>query len=154
MRFRKLRIAWSVLCAIACVLLVVLWVRSYFWVNGVMKVSGTQQWGVHSGEGSLTIRWHYEFVDSNDGWIFQNTSKARLDTVEEEFRAAGGKTIVYTRKLGLTGDGAFTSTYWLCVLIAGTVAAIPWVKWRFTLRTLLLATTLVAVVLGLIVWRR
>jgi len=29
MRFRKLRIAWSVLCAIACVVLIVLWVRSY-----------------------------------------------------------------------------------------------------------------------------
>src|SRR4029079_6900571 len=31
MRFRKLRIAWSVLCAIACVLLIALWVRSYWW---------------------------------------------------------------------------------------------------------------------------
>ena len=29
MRFRKLRIAWSVACGIACVLLIVLWVRSY-----------------------------------------------------------------------------------------------------------------------------
>ena len=29
MRFRKLRIAWSVGCGIACVLLIVLWVRSY-----------------------------------------------------------------------------------------------------------------------------
>ena len=31
MRFRKLRIAWSVMCGIACVLLIVLWVRSYWW---------------------------------------------------------------------------------------------------------------------------
>ena len=31
MRFRKLRIAWSVVCGIACVLLIVLWVRSYWW---------------------------------------------------------------------------------------------------------------------------
>ena len=30
MRFRKLRIAWSVACGIACVLLIVLWVRSYW----------------------------------------------------------------------------------------------------------------------------
>ena len=33
MRFRKLRIAWSVACLIACVLLIVLWVRSYWWVD-------------------------------------------------------------------------------------------------------------------------
>src|SRR5262245_26932319 len=31
MKFRKLRIAWSIFCGIACVLLIVLWVRSYTW---------------------------------------------------------------------------------------------------------------------------
>jgi len=30
----------------------------------------------------------------------------------------------------------------------------PWLRWRFSLRTLLITTTLVAVVLGLIVWLR
>src|SRR4051812_44225005 len=34
MRFRKLRFAWSVVSGIACVLLIVLWVRSY-WRTGV-----------------------------------------------------------------------------------------------------------------------
>src|SRR4051812_4563925 len=29
MRFRKLRIAWSMACCIACALFIVLWVRSY-----------------------------------------------------------------------------------------------------------------------------
>ncbi len=35
MRFRKLRIAWSVVCGLACVLLIVLWVRSYWWIDGI-----------------------------------------------------------------------------------------------------------------------
>jgi hypothetical protein len=30
-RFRKLRIAFSAVCGIACVLLIALWVRSYMW---------------------------------------------------------------------------------------------------------------------------
>src|SRR5262245_57044820 len=33
MRFRKLRVAWSVVGGTATVLLVVLWVRSYWWQN-------------------------------------------------------------------------------------------------------------------------
>src|SRR6185295_19427494 len=33
MRFRKLRIAWSVFWGAACVLLIVLWVRSYWWFD-------------------------------------------------------------------------------------------------------------------------
>ena len=36
MRFRKLRIAWSVACGIACVLLIVLWVRSYWSCDQVL----------------------------------------------------------------------------------------------------------------------
>src|SRR3954470_6536128 len=33
MKFRKLRIAWSVFCSLACVLLIVLWVRSYWYMD-------------------------------------------------------------------------------------------------------------------------
>jgi hypothetical protein len=42
--------------------------------------------------------------------------------------------------------------YWLCSLITATIAGAPWISFRFSLRTLLIATTLIAVVLGLIVW--
>ena len=41
---------------------------------------------------------------------------------------------------------------WFVVAMCGLVAAIPWLRWRFSLSTLLIATTLVAVVLGLGVW--
>ena len=36
--------------------------------------------------------------------------------------------------------------------VARDCGVAPWLRWRFSLRTLLIATTLVAVVLGLIVW--
>jgi hypothetical protein len=38
MRFRKLRIAFSVTCLIACVLLIALWVRSYWKVDAIDNV--------------------------------------------------------------------------------------------------------------------
>ena len=34
----------------------------------------------------------------------------------------------------------------------GVAAAAPWIKWRFSVRTLIIATTLVAVVLGIVVY--
>ena len=37
MRFRKLRIAWSVVCGVTCVLLIGLWVRSY-WKMDILDV--------------------------------------------------------------------------------------------------------------------
>jgi hypothetical protein len=41
---------------------------------------------------------------------------------------------------------------WFAILTTATLASAPWLRWRFSLRTLLIATTLVAVVLSLIVW--
>jgi hypothetical protein len=38
------------------------------------------------------------------------------------------------------------------VFILAAIAAVPWIRWRFRLRTLLIATTLVAVVLGLVLY--
>jgi hypothetical protein len=44
--------------------------------------------------------------------------------------------------------------YWLLALFALMSGGVPWLRWprRFTLRTLLIATTLVAFALALIVW--
>jgi hypothetical protein len=41
---------------------------------------------------------------------------------------------------------------WFLVLVSATFAVAPWLRWRFSLRTLLFATTLAALALGLIVW--
>jgi hypothetical protein len=42
--------------------------------------------------------------------------------------------------------------YWLLGLPAIALAAAPWIRWRFTLRTLLIAITFIAVVLGMFVY--
>jgi hypothetical protein len=45
-----------------------------------------------------------------------------------------------------------TVPHWLLLLFATTLAATPWIKWRFSLRTLLIATALVAVALAAIIY--
>ena len=49
----------------------------------------------------------------------------------------------------------FVVPYYFPFLLTSSLSLAPWVRYlpgRFSLRTLLIATTLVAVVLGLIVW--
>src|SRR6187431_2373803 len=55
MRFRQLRIAWSVVWGVAAVLLIVLWVRSYWWIDGVSGNRGSHYicTDVHSGRASM-----------------------------------------------------------------------------------------------------
>jgi hypothetical protein len=41
---------------------------------------------------------------------------------------------------------------WVLAVITAAVAAAPWLTWRFSLRTLMVATMLIASLLGVIVW--
>ena len=53
----------------------------------------------------------------------------------------------------LAGSGPIVP-YWLLILLAWCSGTLPWLSIRFGLRSLLVVLTLVAVVLGLIVWWR
>ena len=46
----------------------------------------------------------------------------------------------------------FVAPYWILFLVASAIASVAWLTSRFSLRTLLIATTLVAAGLGLFVW--
>jgi hypothetical protein len=145
MRFRKLRIAWSVVCAVACLLLVVLWARSY--ADSTSKeilVTPTCRFYLHSVQGTLALeRWYREFIGREVMPIYQKSDLLRLTT------NAG----VYVQRSSPTGTIESVSiSYWLLILADIIIAAVPWIRWRFTLRTLLIATTLVAAVLGLTVY--
>ena len=49
-------------------------------------------------------------------------------------------------------NDSFVVADWMIVFFCILISAASWLPWRFSLRTLLIATTLFAVVLGLVVW--
>lgn len=143
-RYRKLRIAWSVFWGVVAALLVVLWVRSYWWydfANGpiantdfiIQQVSGI----VHCAIGPSGVYTQFQFAiepasippfvpyrqfdfgyNANQGWHVQLPHWFLL----------------------------------LAVVILTALPSLPWLPSRFSLRILLIATTLVAVGLGVVVW--
>ena len=150
MRFRKLRIAWSVTCLIACLLLIAMWVRSY-WViealgRGSRTPSETTKTTVFSNHGTLefsrrTVQTTQEKFPVPDKWTY--------GTVRPQFATKYKFFWLLTNK-----EFMIQFPTWLPVILIAPAAAIPWLglKWKFTVRTLLLITTLVAVVMGLVVW--
>jgi hypothetical protein len=151
MRIRKLRIAWSVACVIACVLLIALWVRSYSWVDelegsivgrGVAALSaqGKFRLDLYSPPYRLPGMWHSEPI--------QQRMTVGLNTSE-------GGTVFRTKLIhfSITTKRVFLWSYHLLpTFVMAILAGTPWLPWRFSLRTLLIATTLVAVVLGFAVF--
>jgi hypothetical protein len=144
MRYRKLRISWSVACVIACVLLIVLWVRSYWWADFCEKSFSTYWFKMESFCGQSVFKYgHIE----NEPWRLRSYPTDEM--VSQDFLRERG-----IPKFEL-GRGVLLVPYWSLSGLAAFLAAFPWLPFkRFSLRTLLIATTLVALVLGLIVWLR
>src|SRR5438045_559825 len=70
MRFRKLRIAWSVMCGIICVLLIALWMRSYRW---------------HEGRNWLWSNTGYIHVSSDAGLLYLGISEVNPSFVKAAY---------------------------------------------------------------------
>ena len=137
MKHRKLRIVWSVAWGIAAVLLVALWVR-VIRRECVQYMDHRHAMGVWSVLGQVTPYYEYDdtgVFEAPAGWI---VGSEPIDPVLDEAVAANPP----SRQI----------PYWLIVVLSATLAAATSLRWRYSLRTLLIATTLVAVGLGLIVW--
>jgi hypothetical protein len=144
-KFRKLRIVFSATWLAACVLLIVFWLRSYWWEDLLHFEPNTPTvYAVRSSKGHLFL------LRSYDG----RRAAGRV-LVMRELPSSNLKPLVWHSEItkARTRD-VMLLPFWMPVLLATIFAVLPWIHWakRFSLRTLFIATTLVAVVLGLAVY--
>jgi hypothetical protein len=128
------------------VLLIILWRASYH------SHATTEPYAI-SGRSDLTIEfYHGQIALILSPQLPPNTLPLFLPDypVQNENRLPG---IAGFASLPVPGIGNVTmAPVWFASLLAIAAGATPWLRWRFSLRTLLIATTLVAVGLGLIVF--
>jgi hypothetical protein len=153
MKYRKLRIAFSAVCSLLCLLLIAFWVRSYWhWESVVWGMTPKTGYLAQSQSGRCLVT--YLDVSALPAslnatlyeWKYQHFGRGGTGPLPGSTFA--GFTFLTTPKF------AVGIPYWFPAgaLVVLTVA--PWLRHigcRFSLRTLLIATTLVAVGLGLIV---
>jgi hypothetical protein len=138
-----LHIAVTALSLTACVLLVALWVRSYWWrdrVTGQSYILGAVYLWSHDGQLSCVS-------DRNrvlPHWEIDTNYYSRAHHMEFFFPWGWA-----TKKRVI----AIAFPHWFAVFLFALIAIAPWLRLarRFSLRTLLIATTLVAVALGMVV---
>jgi hypothetical protein len=142
MKYRKMRITFSAGCGVLCLLLIALSVRSFTWADQYgARISPTYHLMVNSQLGGISF-----YLDSSPRVI--NTTRL-VDSLYPD----GQKPRMLGRVYFIHGQIGCGAPYWLLALAIATTATLPWKpwKWKFSLRTLLIATTLVAILLGLIV---
>jgi hypothetical protein len=149
---RYLRIGFCATCGIACVLLIVLWVRSYYVSDAAfMRISQSTGYNSSSMQGQLTLR-----RETIDGSGFYG-NMGILDWVWTAHPP--GAFLRYPTKFGFDLRQVpyfIVFPYWALVFVSVVLAAMPVLNWRrltrFSLRTLLIGTMLVAVGLGMLAW--
>jgi hypothetical protein len=140
MAVRNARIAWSVAWGVVAVLLVGLWVRSYSWWDAVgvptnhmlVSMQGNFLWD-HSV--AMTARPAKTMPTTQTGIV----NSLRLDDI-----------IIWPMdaRVEIFDSSPMTVPIWWAVVAAVLIGGAAWAPVRFSLRTLLVATAVVAVGLG------
>lgn len=140
MRFRKLRITWSVVCGVPCVLLLVLWVRSYW------------RWDFIQYEGVVVTR----EATAQNGFVFfseqytQSKGRWRLGSAAQDYPAELRPHFAIDWYDNSPKDIGFVFPLWLLILPFAILAMAPWISWKFNIRQLLAITAVFALLLGLL----
>jgi hypothetical protein len=169
MRFRKLRIAWSVGWGLLAVLLIVLWVRSYWRSdvaylpdNRMPQLAPTMFWMTEVTSSRGQVCWARGLlIYGNLAWTWTIPPiEAKMD-----FKDGSGRPLPYVlgfkykewsaKTIRRPSEYIFVVPYYFPFFLASSLSLAPWVRYvpcRFSLRTLLIATTVLAVVLGTAVY--
>jgi hypothetical protein len=153
-----------------------LWMRSYWRFDQfIHSVSATDYFACTSIQGEIQMGMSNEpalrAAFRQDTWIRKEFAmvdwQKALDGPEAYFPASSPGPFIaptvrmprFTKRSFVTSTPSDTAyqiiiPYWLLFFFTLAVAALPWIRWskRFSLRIALFATTLVAVVLGTIMW--
>ena len=154
MKYRMLRITWSVFWGIVAMLLVALCVRSYL-IDDVVIAPGDGSRRLGSGKGWITIRWMEPRPIPK--LKFKTWHLVSLSVDDLARRQANLHIKTRPPRFGLIDSGAVQFPYWLATALCAGMSLAYWqpkIVARFSLRSLLIITTLVAMVLGLIGWAR
>ena len=138
---RVLRITWTVAWGVVALLLVALWVRSYRSTDIVVGQCFTISTDITINRGSVTLLNNRLAGPSLFVW--------RIRTLPPQPLPTGGLHWQTFPSLHLV-----QVPIPILLALVATASTLSWIRWshRFSLRTLLLALTAVAVLLGLVVW--
>src|SRR5437016_1415546 len=118
---RYLRIAFSAFCGLACVLLIVLWARSYWFMDSVVvPISNTHSFGLFWALGRVGPE-----IEVGYSHLQCRTSELTPADVGRWTQLAR-----FGFAFGKNERGAFVIfPFWLAALFSAGLGAAPWLKW-------------------------
>jgi hypothetical protein len=153
--FRNFRIVFSIGCGITFVLLILLWVRSYWWCDiAYYRPGPNAMFLVRSSEGKVSFGDWSRRVGTMGAPPSIGLSRRASYVGERADVDLSGFGKIF-REFAYDRVGYQVPDWFLVILAAGLGSSFWLSRWkgRFSLRTLLIALTLVAALLGMMVRR-
>lgn len=138
MKYRKLRIAWSVCWGIATLVMCFVWISSHRQSTIAIRYSAQSLFSAVSTNGGFFICY-----EPTDAWSWSGGPS--WEFLERKTTSSSGS------PSSLFAPPILEVRYWLvvlCTLLLSCAGIIPLLKYRFSLGTLLIVTTLIAALLG------
>lgn len=144
---RKLRIAVSAIFGLLTIALCVLWVRSYWWNATVSRIDSGRLTRLGLSKGCLYLTQQNDVASDrvSGGWRYRGGLRKHRNLESAESSAKFQWR--HTRH-----ELYMELPFWILATSTGVGVLAPWYRVRFSLRILLLATTLLAIALGLGAW--
>jgi hypothetical protein len=144
MKYRRLRIAWSIGWGVVYLVVIVFWVRSYWWMDGGrLKLLPSWNLDGRGGDGRMIIRLEHRPVVRRFSW--------RSDPITFPTPPNAPNRMPWFDLNFWPWFARLYTAHWFLAVVAGFFAAIPWCPRRFSVRGLLIATTVVATLTVVIV---
>jgi hypothetical protein len=142
MKYRKLRIAWSVMWGIAAALLIALWVRSHWTADRLCYPAPLKDFQGSSMLGVITLDFTQKTPTPFPVLWQPQVMSPDFVRVNSDFMCTWFLT------LGSYGNYQATFPHWFAAALCPIVSSACWIRWRFTTRNMLIATAGFSVILG------
>ncbi len=129
----------------ACTLLILLWVRSYYRQDSIYgRMSLGERFHATTYQGRFVV-----FTGNTinmPGWRIAIGEDGPYDFPQSWREAFRG----FKKGSGPNGSAVYVPL-WFPVLCMAVFTAVPWVRWHFSVRTMLVGTAIIAALLGAII---
>ena len=144
--FRFLRIASTLLFSALCIVVIVLWVRSYWYLEGGMiSTFPNQHIAFHGGSGRLCVWLEHSRANQWFDWHYHPNIESVSPDDEDRIP-------VFDLAFFWPTMTRLYVAHWLLAVTAALMAIAPWCPRQFGLRAMLIGVTAISVTIALITW--
>jgi hypothetical protein len=134
-----------------CLLVIMLWMRSYFRFDAVVHGFADKNGIIIESTSGKVVTWYIAAPMVEESWLWRSNPPEKAKRVSKNLADLTHAGFLFSFPPQAT---VVVLPHWFLAIAALVIGAVPWLKptTRFSLRTMFLVTALIAIALGVIAY--